>query len=195
MEMTRKTQQILFAVAVLATIAYWLFLMAQGKPLSVPKQLVDGTTAAELPGAIVAFEFATTESRAAAIVDLWREHGLLEVARDQVRLDFVFLLLYPTAIALGCLLARRHLGNPASRFHTLGRTLARAQVLAGGCDAVENWALLRILDAAATSGAPASGLAAWAGSAAVFAAVKFGLVLAGVGYAAAGFLRWLRRRD
>lgn len=104
----------------------------------------------------------------------------------------VFLFLYPIAIGLGCLLARRHLGPPASRLHALGRTLAHLQILAGGCDAAENWALLWILDAA-TSGAPVSDLAGPAGSAAAFAAVKFGLVLAGVGYAAAGFLGWLKK--
>ncbi len=187
--MTRKTLWNLFAVALVATLAYWLFLMSQGKPLSVPQKLPDGTTVAELPGAIVAFEFAGTGPRAAKIVGLWREHGVLEVARDQILLDFVFLFLYPIAIGLGCLLARRHLGPPGSRLHTLGRTLAILQILAGNCDLAENWALLRILDAASTSAAPS--LALYAGAAAVFAGVKFALVLAGVGYAATGFVRWL----
>ncbi len=182
MKMTRNTQWIWFAVALLATTAYWLFLYSQGASLSVPKELAGGTTAAELPGGIVAFEFAGTERRTAEIVDLWRRHGLLEIARDQIRLDFIFLLLYPTAIAFGCLLARRHLGR---RLSALGRTLARAQVLAAGFDALENWALLRILGSD-------SGLAIWAGSAAVFATLKFGLVLAGVCYAAAGLVRWSR---
>ncbi len=192
--MTRKTQWIVFAVALPATIAYWLCLQSQGASLSVLKKLPDDTTTAELPGNILAFEFAGSGRRASEIVKLWSKHDLLEIARDQIRLDFIFLLLYPTAIAFGCLLARRHLGQPSSRYSALGRTLAKAQVLAAGFDALENWAMLRILGSAAASSdtaSPAPGLATWAGSAAVFATLKFGLVLAGACYAVAGFVCWL----
>ncbi len=183
--MTRKTLWLLFAVALLATIACGLCLHIQGRSLSVSRELPDGTTEAAVPGSIVAFELAGSERRAARIVDLWRQEGLLEVAANQIRLDFLFLLLYPTAIALGCLLARRHLGRSSSRLSAWGRVLARAQVATAGFDAVENWALLRILGG--ESGA-------WAATAAVFASLKFGLVLAGLLYAAAGCVRWLGGR-
>ncbi len=174
--MTRKALWISFASFLLATFAHGLFLQLQGRSLSV---------LGELPGGIVAFELAGSERRATEIVELWRSKGLLEVASDQIRLDFLFLLLYPTAIALGCLLARRHLGRSSSRLSAWGRVLARAQVATAGFDAVENWALLRILGG--ESGA-------WAATAAVFASLKFGLVLAGLLYAAAGCVRWLGGR-
>ncbi len=187
--MSRKKHWIWFAASLVATLAYGLFLQVQGESLSA---------SGELPGAILDFEFAGSDCRAAEIVDLWRDQDLLEVATNQVRFDFLFLFLYPTAIAFGCLLARRHLGENTSvppeggkwgLLSALGGILARAQVLSGAFDAAENLALLRILDAATPgSVGAASGLATWA---AIFASLKFGLVLAGCGYAAAGFGRWL----
>lgn len=193
--MTRKRQRILFATAVLVALTFWILLSLQGSSLSVARQLPDGTTTRELPANILAFEFAWSGQRAVEIVELWQANDLLDVARDQLRFDFVFLLLYPTAVALGCLLARHHLERTSPRLAALGRVLIPAQVLTAGFDAVENLALLRILrDASATTG-PAPDLGSWAAAAAIFATLKFTLLLAGIVYGAAGLVAWLRHRD
>ena len=196
MSTDRRTLRILFVASLLVTLAYWLFLFSQGAPLSVTRQLADGTTVDQLPSSIVAFEFATTGTRAAEIVALWRDNDLLDVARDQVLFDFIFLFLYPTTIALGCLLVRRHFGPPDSRLHMRGQHLAKGQVMAGVCDALENMALLRVLgsEALQDAAAAASDLDFWARAAAIFAAIKFALVLAGIAYAATGLVRGLLAR-
>ena len=190
--MTRKNLRLLFAASVVVASACWLLLFFQSRSLSVPKQLADGSTVNELPANILAFEFAWTDPRAEEIRSLWQTNGLLEVATAQLRLDFIFLLLYPTAVALGCLLARRHLGRH-SWLATAGRILPPAQVLTAGFDAVENLALLQILGGA--PGRPAPDLAIWAATAGICATLKFSLLLAGIAYGVAGFVSWRRHRD
>ena len=134
--------------------------------------------AGDLEPDIVAFELAGDEAESNRILQAWQKRGqtlgedLLGIAEKQIRWDYLFLFLYPTAIALGCLLAHR----PLSEVHgTLGAAalgLAFLQVLTAACDAGENRALSVIL-ANGGAVAPLPQLAA------LLARLKFGLVFAG----------------
>ena len=69
------------------TLAWLVLLWWQGRALKVPSA----------PGGIVSLQLAGSGQRARAIVDGWREAGRLGAARVNLRLDWVFLWLYPVA--------------------------------------------------------------------------------------------------
>ncbi len=129
-----------------------------------------------LKPSVVSFEFAWTRRRAAKILEKWDDK--LAIARKQVKVDFAFLVAYPSALSLGCaMLADSGVGAMAA----LGTAVAWAVLLAAPLDAVENLALLRMLDRGADGR-----MALLAG---LCASVKFVLVIAATVYlAAAGVL-------
>jgi hypothetical protein len=81
---------------------------------------------------IVALELARGPQRARAIVDDWGAEGVA-AARRSIRLDWAFV---PSYVLLGASLGLA-LDAPVA---------AGAVVVAGGCDVVENLAMLRVLD-------------------------------------------------
>lgn len=121
---------------------------------------------------ILAFEFAHTPDTARRIVEVWGEAGVA-AAQRQTWFDFVFLLLYPNAIALGILAVIAGTGAQGW-VATAGRSLAWAQWLAGFLDAVENAMLLRILSG--EFGSPGPEVAFYC------ATIKFVIVVAGILY-------------
>lgn len=145
-----------------------------------------------VPGGIVTLELAGIQGEADEILSCLEGRGearnLLPVARLQLWLDFGFLLLYPVAIALGCLLARRRLAK-WGWLAAAGLLLARSQAVAGLFDLGENLALLRVV--ALYGRDPSSAVGTWATVAGVLAALKFLLVGFGLAYALLGFIRWL----
>jgi hypothetical protein len=158
--------------------ALTLFLMivmaAAGAPLN--------TGAA--PQGIISFEFAGSAARTAEILDSWGEAGRLRAAFIQ-GLDFLFLVVYSTTIALGCLWAARWLEGRGWRLSSLGILLAWGQGLAALFDTVENIALVLLLFGWLAS--------PWTQVAWVCAAVKFALIFMGMVYAffaAALHLAW-----
>lgn len=157
-----------------------------------------GVVQAAGPGGIVPFELSFTTGRAFEQVAAWRAAGALDAARDTLRLDYAYLAVYwvplaVAAVAVGDWLRRR---GRVARLARLAEAAAWAPVVAALVDAVENLALLRILDlggdatsqAAFTAAVPAA-LPAVAG---VAAALKFGLLLAAASYIVAGGLALLR---
>lgn len=122
------------------------------------------------PNGIVSFELAGSAERAGRIVASWSAHAR-ERAALTLGLDYVYLLVYPAWLSLACLLTARRRSGAWQRG---GLALAWLVLAAGLCDAVENAALLRILEAGAS---PAAARLAW-----LCAAVKFALVLAAVLY-------------
>ena len=95
------------------------------------------------PGGIVDLELAGTEGRAGAVLAAW-DPDAQRRARFAVRLDFLFLLVYSTAIGMACMEAAdrlRHQPRPARA----GSALAWLQWGAALLDAVENAAMLQIL--------------------------------------------------
>lgn len=149
---------LLLGIAFLATVAFGFLLARQGKPLNTA-----------LPRAIIAYEFAWTAERVNEIKHIWR--GAIDVAQRQIRLDFVFLLLYPVLLSLACAMLSD------CRFAAMapvGIFISWAVLAAAPLDAVENWALLHMLDHS-----PTDLLARLAG---YCAGLKFALVFSAVGY-------------
>ncbi len=111
------------------------------------------------PNGIVSFELAGTPFQALAIIDSWHEQSYLasSVAGEPVPgmvsraysfavfglgIDYLFMPVYATALALGILLAARKHGG---WFFTLGAWLGWGAYAAMLLDAVENYALARML--------------------------------------------------
>jgi hypothetical protein len=91
-----------------------------------------------------------------------------------IRWDYLFLFIYPALIAVGCLIVINFLEAKKLWGVMLGLILIALQPLAGLFDAVENYALLRMLGGSLKN--PWPQIAKW------FATVKFGIVYAGLGY-------------
>ena len=123
------------------------------------------------PNGILSFELAGNPETARAITDSWKHMRLW------LGIDYVFMPIYALALAFGSLLAmRRHEGW----IRSLGAVAAYAGFAAATFDAVENYALLRVLLGEVQSSYPAI--------AAFCAILKFGLILFGALY---GLAAWL----
>lgn len=127
------------------------------------------------PGGIVTFELAGSAEKSAAILASWDETASLFAAFG-LGLDYLFMPCYALTLSLGTLLAA---GRHAGRFKTLGALAGWGALAAALFDAVENFALWKIL-----LGAWAS---PWAELATACAQAKFGLLALGLVYALAGW--------
>ena len=128
------------------------------------------------PRGIVSFELAGSAASAERMLASWsapaRERAMLSLG-----LDYLYMLVYPAWFSLACVLIAR--GSTA--WHgRLGRGLAWLVLPTGVLDAVENWALIRILLDGASDG--------WAALAFWCAAPKFVLLLLAVPYVVVGGL-------
>lgn len=172
-----------------AFLAGTLILFAVFRVLDAPLR----TPAA--PNGIVSFELAGTPFQAQAIIDSWNEAPTLasDVAGEPVPglisraysfaafglgLDYLFMPLYATALALGILLAA---GRHKGWFSMIGIWLGWGAYAAALFDAVENYALARML-LMNQVWSPYSEVAAFS------ATVKFGLLLLGLSYALVGWV-------
>jgi hypothetical protein len=59
--------------------------------------------------------------------------------------DYLFLVSYSITVGLGCVLLARSLSTRSPFLHSIGMILAWGQIGAGLLDALENYALIRIL--------------------------------------------------
>lgn len=129
---------------------------------------------AATPYGIVSFELAGDVPTAQAMLDAWSPRARI-AAGFSLGLDYLFLALYSTMLALACrrVAARaRHAG--AAALAGFGGVVAWGQWVAGAADGVENVALIRmLLDGVAD---PWPAVAWW------FAALKFGLLGVGLAY-------------
>lgn len=149
----------LFSFLLAGTVLFACLLTCQGKPLR--------TSAA--PSGILSYEFAWTKPQADSILTSWS--SMKETARQQLLMDFGFLVFYPLTLSLACAMLA---GSAFNKMAVVGAFLSWAVLLAGPLDAVENLSLLRMLG---TGGSEF--LARLAG---VCAGVKFALVYASLGY-------------
>jgi hypothetical protein len=164
--LSRTTRSRLLWFAGLASLALWLFLAFQDA------EIRDSGG----PG-IIPFEVAGTADRAQEILDEWGEDGQ-DAARLSLIVDYPFLLAYSLFLALACTVSSERLGRGGhAGAARVGVPLAWAQFAAGACDAIEDAALLRVLDGH-TDVYPAVALAA--------AIPKFTLAGLGLIYAIAG---------
>jgi hypothetical protein len=178
-----------------ALLAGTLILFAVFRVLDAPLR----TSAA--PSGIVSFELAGTPFQAQAIIDSWGEMAYLlssvegepvpglvcranAFAAFGLGIDYLFMPLYASALALGILLAA---GRHPGWFGILGSWLGWGAYAAAIFDAVENFALARILLMNQV-------WSPWPEVAAFSASVKFGLLGVGLVYALAGWL-WPKKRE
>jgi len=130
---------------------------------------LDQLLKAREPGGIFALEFAWSGERASEILAAWQ--GLEAVVRQQTWWDYLFLLCYPLSLSLACAMVTDAQTNPVAM---IGAFVAWAVLAAAPLDAVENLAMLLMVDYGA--GEALAKLATWC------AGLKFILLLAGVGY-------------
>jgi hypothetical protein len=133
---------------------------------------------------ILEFELARTSEQASDYYGELGEEGR-DGARESLYLDYPFLVLYGFLYAMAALVvaaraAERGMGGIAR----WGRPMAIAGLTAAACDAIENAALLKVLDGHTDQ--------PWPGIAFVFASVKFALSAAVLLYVVVGFVRTLR---
>lgn len=152
-------QWVLLAVLLAGTVAYAIKLKNQGQPLV-------NTTATQ---GILTYEFAWSSSRAEAILNSWSSQN--DIARRQVWLDFGFLVVYPLLLSLACAMLSE---SPYNSTAVVGVFISWAVLASGPLDAVENFALLRMLNIGASGGL--ARLAGWC------AGIKFLLIFSSLGY-------------
>ena len=134
---------------------------------------------------IIEFELARTSEKASEYYGELGESGR-DAARESLYLDFPYLVLYGLFYAAACVVvAARAAERGMAKLARWGRPLAIAALAGAACDAVENVALLRVLDGHTDQ--------PWPGIAFTFATAKFALAGAAVLYAVIGFLLTLRR--
>ena len=130
------------------------------------------------PLGIVALELAGTPRKARQVIAAW-DVAAQQRAKAAVRLDYLFLVTYSTAVSLACMLAAGR-WHKRSRMARTGIVLAWAQWVAGLLDAVENAALLRMLQGRLEQ--------PWPRIAQTCAVPKFAIVGLGLLYALASWL-------
>jgi hypothetical protein len=122
-------------VAGAAALVLWVFLVVQDQEI----QDSGG------PG-VVPFEVAGTSEEAREILDDWGEQGR-DAARLSLIVDYAYLVAYSIFLAVGCTIAGERLARRGmTRLARIGPLLGWAQFAAAACDAIENAALLRVLD-------------------------------------------------
>ncbi|MBN1450953.1 MAG: hypothetical protein JW963_08065 [Anaerolineales bacterium] len=174
---------------------FWAFLAGTLVLFAVFRVLDAPLRTPAAPNGIVSFELAGTPSQAQAIIDSWQEMAVLanDVAGEPVPgmanraysfavfglgIDYLFMPVYATALALGILLAA---GRHKGRFASLGAWLGWGAYAAALFDAVENYALVRMLLMNEVR-SPYPEVAAFS------ATIKFGLLFLGLIYALVGWL-------
>ena len=159
---------ILFA----ATLAWMLLMQLVGMPLI--------TSAA--PSGIVTYELVGSLSGAQTILNTWDVQARLHAAFS-LGIDYVFMLLYSTTIALGCLWSGQVLQKRGWPLGELATGIAWGQWAAAIFDALENIALIAILFGSLVS--PWPEIARWC------ALLKFALIFIGLVYAFLGLIAYI----
>ncbi len=99
---------------------------------------------AAAPSGIVSFELAGNTASAKRILDSWGAEGKM-YAGLSLGLDYLFLVSYALAIALGCVLVSRGLKIIAGTLSSAGSLLAWIVLIAAILDATENYGLIKVL--------------------------------------------------
>jgi len=147
-------------------LAVWIFLAIQDS------QIKDSGG----PG-IIAFEVAGTEEEAEEILEEWGPPGR-DDARVSVLVDFPYLIAYAVFLAVGCTIAsERFARRGMTRLAGIGPLLGWSMLAAAAFDAIENVAMLRVIE---------SHTATWPAVALYAATPKFALAGLGLAYVIAG---------
>lgn len=160
--------------------ALWLLLPLTWVVMIGLQRIGRGLITKEAPHGIISFEFAGNAATASAIVGSWVSLGARFDAGLSLGLDYLYMPLYASSIALCCVL----LCQGAAQFvQNAGAFLAWAQFVAAALDAVENYALIQVLQ-----GAPSD---FWPALARYSAIPKFVLVALGLAFVLLTGLWWL----
>jgi hypothetical protein len=124
---------------------------------------------------IVDFELAGSVPKAQTIIDAWNANDRIR-AGFSLGFDYLYMPVYSTTIALGCILAAGVLSKRA--WHSIGLLLAWGLWAAALFDAIENLALFTEL--------LGNNVAPYPQIAQICATIKFGLILLGLLYVIAG---------
>ncbi len=91
---------------------------------------------------IVNLEVSWSRERAEAIVKAWRKHQVVGKALQQTQLDFIFLLIYPAALSLACVMTA---GGSDGLMADTGLAMSWIILFCAPFDAIENILLLKML--------------------------------------------------
>ena len=138
-----EQQGSVLVILCVASLALMKMLSTIGIELTIKSQ--------NIPLGMINLELSWSPKRAASIVNVWREHGLIEKAVQQTNLDFMLLLVYPAAVSLACTML---IGSGDNLTATLGVGLSWAVLLCTPLDAFENVMILRILSGSSAPPAP-----------------------------------------
>jgi hypothetical protein len=97
--------------------------------------------------------------------------------------DFLFILIYPLAGVIGCLMAGRFLDSAHILSFRVSFVIILLQLVAGLFDVIENLILLRVIDGLTST--------FWLSLARISTAGKFGLIGLGIIHALFGLLAWI----
>lgn len=168
----KKNTGFLFLISLVATVAVFLWMRNQGAQLKTPATSMG----------ILNLEFAWNTEKATTVTQAWQGE-ILTVAKNNIYIDFLFIIAYTSLLTLGCKwLASKHQGKWASA----GNKISRVVPAAGTFDVAENILMLLTLQAA-----PNNYTAMFTTGFAVF---KFALVAVAILYIiSAGLARIVKR--
>jgi hypothetical protein len=132
--LSEANQRRAFVVSTVLAIVVMVILQVLGRPLI--------TEAA--PAGIVSFELAGNILAAERMLESWGDAGRV-YAGLSLGLDYLFLVAYPVAIGLGCVLVAHSLSQRSRLLSMMGIILAWGQFGAALLDGLENYALIRVL--------------------------------------------------
>ena len=135
---------------------------------------------------VVALELAGDSVAARHIIGNWDEHGLLGEVSRQLRWDALFILVYTTLTALGCVIAARTFTSPGTGARAFALSVAWLPWLAGLLDYTENYAIYRMLGGFEGE--------TWPRVSALCASLKFAIIITLMFWGAAGVLVSFVRR-
>lgn len=161
-------------ISFIATLGCFLAIAATNRPLEndiAPLGILSLQFAGKLPAALM-------------ILNSWDETARLYAAFN-LGFDHLYLACYSLFLSLTCSWLARAWQHEAQGFATAGFLLAWAMFAAAALDMVENVALWQLLLGSMN--------AHWPKLATTCAMLKFGILLAGVGYVVIGLLAMLRR--
>jgi hypothetical protein len=137
------------------------------------------------PSGIISYELAGNVDMAYTILASWDVEAK-HIASLSLGLDYLFLVVYSTAIGMGCIWASSAFSDGRSFLVTTGVLLAWGQWLAALMDGVENAALLKLLLGDIQS--------PWPQISRICAIIKFALIALGLIYVIIGSLfKWVKR--
>jgi hypothetical protein len=123
-----KALLLAFLVLLAGTIAMTIVLGWHGAPLKTAGCYKIG-----------ALELAPNSDKASKIVASWRDHNLLDLAREDIRFDYAFIALYTATLALTCFFGTIVWGSLlAGRRARAGTILGWAMFVAGLMDVFED---------------------------------------------------------